>query len=160
MPSPPAISPRSGAAACHWTNRLRRRAPPPMSSSRWSAPGCRGVISLHEPTFRFARARTRPSGRIGARRPAPRRHGGDGRRAAGGADADRHARHAVGEDPGPAGRRRAAVARSGAHRAPVPLRANRAEALMRRAAIIVIDGLGFGAALDADAYGDAGSNTL
>ncbi|HEU4587777.1 MAG TPA: phosphopentomutase [Gemmatimonadales bacterium] len=31
---------------------------------------------------------------------------------------------------------------------------------MRRAAIIVIDGLGFGAAPDADAYGDAGSDTL
>jgi phosphopentomutase len=31
---------------------------------------------------------------------------------------------------------------------------------MRRAAIIVLDGVGIGAAPDADAYGDAGSNTL
>ena len=31
---------------------------------------------------------------------------------------------------------------------------------MRRAAIIVLDGLGIGAAPDAEAYGDVGSNTL
>ena len=31
---------------------------------------------------------------------------------------------------------------------------------MRRAAIIVLDGLGIGAAADADAYGDLGSDTL
>ena len=31
---------------------------------------------------------------------------------------------------------------------------------MRRAAIIVIDGLGIGSAPDADRYGDAGSDTL
>ena len=31
---------------------------------------------------------------------------------------------------------------------------------MRRAAIIVLDGLGIGSAPDAEAYGDAGSNTL
>lgn len=31
---------------------------------------------------------------------------------------------------------------------------------MRRAAIIVLDGLGIGAAPDADLYGDLGSNTL
>ena len=31
---------------------------------------------------------------------------------------------------------------------------------MRRAAIIVLDGLGIGPAPDTDAYGDAGSNTL
>jgi phosphopentomutase len=30
----------------------------------------------------------------------------------------------------------------------------------RRAAIIVLDGLGIGPAADTDAYGDAGSNTL
>ena len=31
---------------------------------------------------------------------------------------------------------------------------------MRRAAIIVLDGVGIGPAHDADVYGDAGSNTL
>ena len=32
--------------------------------------------------------------------------------------------------------------------------------MSRRAAIIVLDGLGIGPAADTDAYGDAGSNTL
>jgi hypothetical protein len=46
------------------------------------------------------------------------------------------------------------------HRPPLPLRADHAALLMRRAAIIVLDGLGIGPAADTDAYGDSGSDTL
>ena len=59
---------------------------------------------------------------------AAARRRGRRRPAHGGPDPDRHARHAAGKDRGPARARRAPAARSGAHRAPLPFRADRARA--------------------------------
>ena len=56
---------------------------------------------------------------------AARRRGSWATAPPGGPDADRHARHAAGEDRGPARSGRAAAARPGADRAPLPLRADR-----------------------------------
>ena len=60
----------------------------------------------------------------GSCRPAPRAR----RCAHGGADPDRHARHAGRQDRRPAGAGREPAAGSGAHRAPLPLRADRCRA--------------------------------
>src|SRR6185295_2679143 len=115
---------------------------------------------LPELPFRLAGAGPGPSGRgCAAGSTAARRRGG-GRWAGGGADPHRHLGHAGRQDGGPAGARRESATGPDPHRPPLPLRADDAALLMRRAAIIVLDGLGIGPAPDTHLYGDAGSDTL
>ena len=90
---------------------------------------------------------------LGAERPSARRDRADADRHAGHDRGQRYAGHLEPEEqqaPDP-----------GAYFAAVPLRADRrTPEVPRRAAIIVLDGLGMGPAHDTAAYGDQGSDTL
>src|SRR5690606_34218320 len=115
----------------------------------------------HESAFRVTDPRPCRAGERRTRRAiAPRRRSRGGhRRAAARADAHRHPRDARDQDPGTPRPRRGQAGRAGPHGAALPLCHGEAP-LSPRAAIIVLDGLGVGAAHDTDAYGDTGSNTL